>query len=173
MFVLQHEHYKTHMEAVQNIFVYVGSMSHTAWVRRHLSYCGGDQSACGADRIPGTRRRPEVPRCLVLERKRTLPSILETSCVNRWVERNRVWRCERWGHRGSADPRGRALWPSQYVGRMEPLGPTRAVAILKPARTLKTLMYDLKCNGPVQQERVVRAIEVSPRSCAGLREFCP
>ena len=63
---------------------------------------------------PGTRHpwRPEVP---CSGRARNDPPSWWTSCVKSVSESKSRGRCERRGHQGSADPRGRALWPSQLA----------------------------------------------------------
>ena len=71
--------------------------------------------ACGAKRpgrVPGTRRGR---KCLVLAEEERSPPSLKRLCKNSVSESKSLGRCERRGHRGSADPRGRALWPSHYA----------------------------------------------------------
>ena len=83
-----------------------------------FGFCDGDQSACGAKRpgrVSGARRRPEVPRCPILDEQERYPPSLKVAVYKSVSGTKSRGQCERRGHRGSADPRGHALWPSQLA----------------------------------------------------------
>ena len=74
--------------------------------------CDGDQSVpVGRSGRAGHPSRPEVPRS---GRARNDPPSCWTSYVKSVSESKSRGQCERRGHRGSADLRGRVLWPSQW-----------------------------------------------------------